>query len=107
MTMDQYQFLNYKRSSNSPSSLMRRSQASSIVSVEELMEEHVIPKVRVTIQLLVTAVGRTTTLHVTPENVDKPVLNFLGNLGKVHIIATAGRTFYLEVTSVVLMEPLQ
>ena len=71
------------------------------------MEVDIIPKVRVPIKFLVPTVCRTTTVHITSKDVDKAMLNLLGHLGEIHVIATTSRALDLEVAPVVLVEALE
>jgi hypothetical protein len=86
---------------------MRRSQTATVIAVEKLVEPNIVPKMWVRVELLVPSVGRTTTIHIAPEDVNESVLDLLGDLGKIHIVAAACWAFYFEITAVVLVEALQ
>ena len=72
-----------------------------------LMEPDIIPEVWVAIQLRVPTVGGTSTLCVTTENMDDPVLDLLRHLNEVHVVPAAGGTLDLEIVAIVLVESLQ
>lgn len=110
-----------------PSGLVRGTQATPIIAVEELsgrpgqsprkgntalqfaclMEPNVVPKVGVTIELDVASVRSPTALHVAPKDVNDAMLDLLCNLAKVHVVATARGAFDLKLLSEVLMESLE
>jgi hypothetical protein len=51
---------------------------------------------RVEIELVIAAIRSSTTLHITPEYVDNPMLYFFRDSYKIHIISTSRRTLYLK-----------
>ena len=65
---------------------MRRSQSSSVITVEELVEVDIVSEVRVSVQLGVTAIDRSSTVLVSAEDVNDSVLDLLGHTGKVHVL---------------------
>jgi L-rhamnose isomerase len=86
---------------------MRGPQPSSIITVEELVEEHIVPKVRVTIKLFVSTIGRAAALYIASKDVNEPMLNLIGNLGEVHVVAATSGALNLQIAAIVLVEPLQ
>lgn len=51
---------------------------------------------RVEIELVIASIRSSTTLLVTTEYVDNPMLYFFGDSHKIHIISTSRRTLYLK-----------
>ena len=72
-----------------------------------LVEPNIITEVRVSIQLDITAVGRPSALEITAEYMYDTMLDFFGDVGKVHIVSATRGAFYLKFVSVVLVEPLE
>lgn len=62
---------------------------------------------RVVIKLDIPTIGSPFTLDIATKDMDDTMLDLLGDVGKVHVIAAAGGTFDLEFVSVVLVEALE
>lgn len=90
-----------------PSSLMRRSESTSTICMEELIEPHVVAEVGIVIQLVVSPVRRSTALHVAPEDMNDSVLDLLCDRDEVHVHATPSGALDLKVVAIVLVKPLQ
>lgn len=58
---------------------MRSTQTTTVVAVEELVEENILAEMRVTVELGVATVACTTALHVATEDVDETVLDLIGS----------------------------
>ena len=95
------------RNKSCPTALVRRTKTATVVAVEELVEQDIVPEVRVSVQLWVTAVARPAAFHVSAEDVDQTVLDLIGRAGKRHVVATASRALYCKCIAVVLMETLK
>ena len=108
----------------SPSSLVRSSYTTTIITVEVLegplipiqsrmkkqtyLEElDVVPEMLIMIHLLVRSVRRTTPIAIPSEDVDNSMLDLLRYCTEIHVITTTRRAFNLEVITVVLVEPLE
>jgi hypothetical protein len=112
---------NHPCDQSSPTSLMRCTQSSTIVTVEELVEMDVIPEMGVSVEFGVTTIDSSSTMFISAEEVNESMLDFLGTSSEIHelvvslslyvilkaYITTAGRTFNLKVLTVVLVESLQ
>lgn len=87
-----------------------------------LVKVHIVSEVRVTVQLGITTVDRTSARLVSTENVYQAVLDLLRAAGKGHElerlvqlswgvymthVSATGRTFDLERVAIVLVESLQ
>ena len=62
---------------------------------------------RILVQFWDTSIGSTLAFVVPSENMYDTVLNLLSNRKEIHVFATSGRTFNLQVITVVLVESLQ
>jgi hypothetical protein len=72
-----------------------------------LVEPNIIPEEGIKVEFLVSSIERAAPMNISAKNMDDTMLNFFGYLKQVHIFATAGGTFYLQLAAVVLMEPLK
>ena len=108
----------------SPTSLVRSSYTTTIITVEVLegssipiqsrikkrtyLEElYVVPEMLIMVHLLVRSVCRTTSVAIPSEDVDNTMLDLLRYCTEIHVITTTRRAFDLEVITVVLVEPLE
>jgi hypothetical protein len=109
-----------------PASLVRSTNTTSIVTVEVLwdilisihvrmsrlkiaylIEPNVVAEVRVVVELNVAAICSTLTLKIAAKDVNDAMLDLLGNVRKVHVVAAASRTLYLNLVAIVLIESLK
>ena len=72
-----------------------------------LVEPDVIPEVWVAIELDVTAIGRPLAFDVATKDVNDAMLNFLGDVRKIHVVPRTRGTFDLHLITVVLVKSLQ
>jgi hypothetical protein len=96
-------------------------QSSTIVSVEELVEMDVIPEMGISVEFGVSTINGSSTMFISAKEMDESMLDFLGTSSEIHellvslirrraqkaYITTTGRTFDLEVLTIVLVESLQ
>jgi hypothetical protein len=70
----------------SPTVLVIRTESTTVVTVEELVEEEVVPEVRVPVQLGVPAVARSSAFFVSRENVDQSMLDLFCGTGQRDVL---------------------
>jgi len=75
--------------------------------MEELVEEHVVPEMGITIELRVSTIGSSTSIHILAKYVDNAMLDFLRNLVQWHKVTTPRGALDLEVVPIVLMKTLK
>src|ERR1700733_12520286 len=85
----------------SPSGLMARTDAGSIVSMEVLVEQQMILPMGILLEFLDTSEDRATAVLVTQKDAAQPCRDISGNLEKVLLDARTGWAFDLEVIAVV------
>src|SRR5262249_1024519 len=71
------------------------------VAVEVLVEEQVVPPVRIVLEPVAAAEDGTPSGGVAQEDVREPLLDLPGNLEQVHQAARAGRALDFEILSVI------
>lgn len=72
-----------------------------------LIKPHIIPKVRIEIQPLISPIRRPPPTHIAPKDMYDPMLDLLSDVREVHEVSRAGGTLYLEIVTVILVETLQ
>lgn len=90
-----------------PPALMCRAEPSAGIAVEKLVKPQVIPPVGVEIQGIVAAVDAPAAVVVALEQVLQAVLDLLGHVAQVHVLARADGAFDLEVVAEIEEEALQ
>jgi len=75
--------------------------------MEELVEEHVIPEMGITIELRVPTIRSSASIHIPPKDVDNAMLDLFCNLAQWHSVATPSGALDLEVVPIVLVEALK
>lgn len=91
----------------SPAVLMLGSKASASVGLEELVEENIVLKVGVKVELVIVTVEGSLSSLILSKDVNETMLNLLSNLGKVHVVAGASGALDLETVSVVQVVSLE
>lgn len=74
---------------------MRSTKTATIVGVEELVEPDVVAEMRIVIQLGVSAIRRSSSIHVTTKDVNDTVLDLLRDGDEVHVVSATSWTFDL------------
>lgn len=92
---------------HAPSSLVRSAKTRTIVTMEVLVKEHVIPEMGITIESRVSAICSSSSIHILSKYVDDAMLDFFCNLVEWHIVTTPSGTLDLEVVPIVLVEALK
>lgn len=90
-----------------PTTLVGSTESTATVAVEELVEPKIVLPVRVEVQKVVSGVDATTTLVVTRHQVLQTMLDLLGDVAQMHVVATARGTLDLELVSVEQEESLK
>lgn len=75
--------------------------------MEELVKEHVIPEMGVTIELRVSTIRSSATIHILSKYVNNAMLDLFRNLIQRHRVTTPSGALDLEVVPIVLVEALQ
>lgn len=91
----------------SPACLMTRSQSSSVIPMEKLVEMNVILEMGISVKLGITTVHCSSTMFVSGEDMDKTMLNFFCRAGEGHVVSASCRTFDSETIAVILVESLE
>src|SRR6266576_2500579 len=92
------------RNGASPAGLVAGSQACSVVTIEVLEEEKVVPPMGIALELLRGAVNRTAAGFVAQENAGQPGSNFTRHFEQVHPNTGAGGTLDFEIVAIVKIE---
>jgi hypothetical protein len=90
-----------------PSSLVRSTKTRTIVTVEELVEEHIVPEMGITIELRVSTIRSSASIHILSKYVDNAMLDFFRNLVQWHRVTTPSGALDLKVIPIVLVETLK
>ena len=107
-----------------PPCLMRGPKTSTVITVEVLdralytpknkyygspylEKPNIIPEEGIEVEFLVSSIESAASMDIAAKDVDDTMLNFFGDLEQIHIFSTAGGTFYLQLVTVVLIEPLK
>jgi len=98
---------NMVRDKTSPPSLVGSTKARTIVAMEELVKEHVISEMGVTIELRVSTIRGPASVHILSKYVDNAMLNLFRNLVQWHKVTTPSGALDLEVVPIVLVEALE
>src|SRR4051812_3816865 len=83
---------------------MARADASSIVAVEEFVEQDVVPPMRVALKFFGAPVNRPPAVCIACKGSDQTICNFLADFKEVHQLAGSCRTLNPEIVSVVLIQ---
>jgi len=75
--------------------------------MEKFVKEHVIPEMGVTIELRVSTIRGSASIHILSKYVDNAVLDLLRNLVQWHRVTAPSGALDLEVVPIVLVEALQ
>lgn len=79
-----------------PTALMGGTEAAACIAIEELVEPEVILPVLIEVEEIRLGIDGSTALVVAGEEMLHSVLEFLGDVAKVHVLARAGGTLDLE-----------
>src|SRR5205085_5067806 len=90
-----------------PAGLVRRTDTAARVAVEVLIEEDVVPEVRVGVSALIEAVDRSASVRICKEQPSQTAGDLVGNLVEGREVPRARRALDPEVITVVVMELLQ
>lgn len=83
-----------------PATLVRGTETTAGITVEELVEPEVILPVLVKVEQVRLGIDGATALVVAGKEMLHPVLEFLGNMAQVHVVARTGGTLDLERVAV-------
>lgn len=97
----------FKCQIDGPSGLVRSAKTRTIVTMEELVEEYVVLKMGITIELRVSTIGSSASIHILPKYVDNAMLDFFRDLVQWHKFTTPRGAFDLKVVPIVLMKALK
>src|SRR5215475_12078680 len=96
--------LNQFGDQTSPSGLMARSQAGSVITVEVFVEQEVVSPVRIGLKFLRAAINRPAARPITEKDPDQSLTDFMGHFKEIHFLARPGGTFNLEAVAVIEIE---
>ena len=86
-----------------PPGLMTRPDAGTVVAMKVLVEQDVVPPMRVRLEFFGAAVNRPAAVGIARESSGQPTRDLLGHFEQVHQFAGTGRAFDPEIVTIVLI----